>query len=581
MDENYLDNLLNEVSLDKEIDDRVESELDNQLYEEKRQYQEENAISDEDLFNMGLERDATTLQQDNDLIFSEEQMDELDQLDNLADLDIGDMDFSDIDFDDLDITKLDNVGAEDLDDLLKGFEGDLEIPNFQSNTNQTAGMNSTTQDAYQESVQHDETPQYDTVSQYDEIQQMEENTSPAFEETVQSASLNEDTFDTDTFLDSFLEPEEEQNQDDIQELPEESLESFLQEEALEDTAPSTDAAAAQETDTLSAADTADLDDLLSMLDLDDSFSGMDEQGDLAAQSEILSETEPADNQTEVKTTVEKSTKKDTSKKKTFMEILFGEPDEDDIITPEEMAEMEAKKAAKKAKKDAAKAAKKKKSEETKQEKTVKNAQKKKDDEAKKRVKAEKKARKRALEAEDIEPEKSLNKPAVIFIFTLLLGGVFLLYMASNNFDYTLAIENATKYFANQKYRKAYDEIAGVEVKQKDEDLKNRIYTVMYVERLYESYLNNIELDRPEKALDALLRGVDKYYEHYDEAEQLGITSDLDYSFNQIKEALSSQYGITVEEAVQINSLSNYEYVKQIETILSQKEEGKNDSNTGL
>ena len=31
MDENYLDNLLNELSLDKEIDHNVEDELDNQL----------------------------------------------------------------------------------------------------------------------------------------------------------------------------------------------------------------------------------------------------------------------------------------------------------------------------------------------------------------------------------------------------------------------------------------------------------------------------------------------------------------------------------------------------------------------
>ena len=134
------------------------------------------------------------------------------------------------------------------------------------------------------------------------------------------------------------------------------------------------------------------------------------------------------------------------------------------------------------------------------------------------------------------------------------------------------IERAANYFANQKYRKAFDEIVGVEVKEKDEELKDRIYTVMYVERLYESYLNNEELNRPEKALDSLLRGVDKYYEHYEEAEQLGVTSDLDYSFNQIKTMLNEKYGITVEQAVEINAMENYDYVQFIQSVVNQQEE---------
>ena len=92
---------------------------------------------------------------------------------------------------------------------------------------------------------------------------------------------------------------------------------------------------------------------------------------------------------------------------------------------------------------------------------------------------------------------------------------------------------------------------------------------MYVERLYESYINNIELGRPEKALDSLLRGVDKYYEHYEEAKELGITSDLDYSFEQIKTVLNGQYGITVEQAIEINQLQNYDYVQYIQSVVDE------------
>ena len=138
------------------------------------------------------------------------------------------------------------------------------------------------------------------------------------------------------------------------------------------------------------------------------------------------------------------------------------------------------------------------------------------------------------------------------------------YLGMNNFNYTLAIQKATDYFDNQKYHKAYDEIKGVEVKEKDQDLKDRIYTVMYVERLYEAYQNNIELDRQKKALDSLLRGVDKYYEYYDEAQKLGIVDDLNYSFAQVQTALQDHYGITVEQAAAINQLDSYEYVQTVD-----------------
>ena len=94
-------------------------------------------------------------------------------------------------------------------------------------------------------------------------------------------------------------------------------------------------------------------------------------------------------------------------------------------------------------------------------------------------------------------------------------------------------------------------------------MKDRIYTVMYVERLYESYENNIELGRNKKALDSLLRGVSKYYEYYDDAVELDIVSDIDYSFAQIQNALEINYGISLNRALEINELDDYEYMKTV------------------
>ena len=188
MDENYLDNLLNEFSLDKEIDNQIEDELDDQIAKEKEQHQKERTPSQDDLFNMDLDQDATEGVLDQDFSFSEDQMNELDELGDLADLDIGDVDFSDIDFDDLDITKLDDLDDSNLDDLLKDFEGDLNI------NRDYEGKDEAKEAALETSVQ-----------EVEDGQNREEQPSEPMQE-----DLNEDHFDADNFLDSLIQDEEKQ-----------------------------------------------------------------------------------------------------------------------------------------------------------------------------------------------------------------------------------------------------------------------------------------------------------------------------------------------------------------------------------
>ena len=579
MDENYLDSLLNEVSLDKEIDHKIEEELDSQMEKEKRQYQDQQLVSDEDLFKIDLELDAGDMQMDQDVRFSEEQMDELDRLDNLADLDIGDLDFSDIDFDDLDVTKLDDVETDDLGDLLKEFEGDLDIASlFESDKDMSA-----------EKIEEKEEDSFiEDIEEYSDISAQDTDT------VEQKADLNEDSFDADKFLDSLLddtvdfdEPaKEEQVKDDdllLQSMTEENSakeeESGLTDldedldllQALEEFGGFESTPSKEESDDnaqLTEDENADLDDILSLLDLDGLSSG--ESNTASKDSPKEGSVSKSDLESELDDIEELPSSKPDKKQK-IMEMLFGEQDEDDVLSYEELAQIEAKKAAKKEKKIAAKKAKKEKAKIAKEEKAAKSNLKKKESQEKKLNKAKKKSLIRAQELANAEPEKKLNKPMVLFIFTLFIGATFLFFVATNSFNYTQAIERAAKYFANQKYRKAYDEIVGVEVKEKDEELKDRIYTVMYVERLYEAYENNMELGRQEKALDSLLRGVSKYYEHYEEAETLGVASDMDYCFSQITTVLLEQYGITIEDAIEINRLDNYAYVQYIQAVVTEKE----------
>lgn len=578
MDENYLDNLLNEISLDKEIDHNVEDELDNQIQSEKEKRQETSNLSRDDLFDLGLNKDAENTNLDDEDSFSEDQMDELDKLDDMADLDMGDLDFSDIDFDDLDVTKLDELPDDaDLDALLKEFDGNFEI---------------------EDHFEQDSTEKEDKQEELAEVSK-----EPDSDRKDEVEKPDQQTFDADQFLDGLLLDEEQEaaQKNPLEEVNMEQEDVSQMEETKEESASSNDEAydlddlledmgeeirSSEEEiadiskgdkqpeniegqpaeEEVKTSDGDDLEDLFSLLDLDENES-QEHNEDESSENEIPLPDNPLDDLDVVglqEPDDEVSKKEKPVKKKSLMTILFGEPDEDDELSPEELEAIEQKKAEKKAKKEAAKLAKEEKKAAAKEEKAAKAGDKKKAQEEKKKVRAVKKAKQKEEEEKNAEPVKPLNKPAVVFIFTLFLGGTFLFYLGMNNFNYTQAIQKATDYFDNQKYHKAYDEIKGVEVKEKDQDLKDRIYTVMYVERLYESYQNNIKLDRQKKALDSLLRGVDKYYEYYDEAQKLGIVDDLNYSFAQIQTALQDHYGITVEQAAAINQLDSYEYVQTVD-----------------
>ena len=600
MDENYLDNLLNEISLDKEIDHKIEDELDSQMRTEKRKRQAENEVTKQEAFDLELEKESFDLSDSLDLEFSETQMDELDELDNLADLDMGDLDFSDIDFDDVDIMRLETIDDEEFEELLKDFEGDLQIDDFFNPGDEkkepdiaeelSENTKEVSDDGAADAPISDSRKENEADSSADGMEEVSEPEVEAAKE-----ELNEDSFDTNAFLDSLLNEAQEEEADGqaIEELPEKMEmpdvadlltmdDSEKQNEAVDDrneffgealkgknesleTAEASSESTNEFTETSneSEEEIPDLDDLLSMLDME-----VGDIPDSAKMTNVENTPEAEADDTEALLAeldgLEELEDTPVKKKRSLMQILFGNPDdEDDELSQEELEAVEIKRAEKAAKKAAAKAAKQEKAESNRAKKALADDKKKQVQEEKERLKAEKKAMLKA-ETENLEPEKKLSKPVVVFIFTLFLGGVFLLYTGVDSFSYSQAIEKAANYFAKQKYHRAYDEIVGVDVKEKDEDLKERIYTVMYVERLYESYNNNIAMKREEKALDALLRGVVKYYEHYEDAQELGIVSDLDYSFAQITDTLQSRYGISVERALEINAMNNLEYVQTIQ-----------------
>lgn len=511
MDENYLDQLLKNV----EEDDVVTGSGRTGITEPEK--------SDMGLdMEKNLETDSSNIQGVawSDAEIPTEEISELDELDKLADMDMNDMDFADIDFDDIDVTKMDY-------DELKSPLNTEDINDLQIDEKYL-----------------DEPADNDFEQEFLEKKQDENAVDPQSEipdDTDIDAMFKEVFGDEGPDLQSPESVEmqhiEEPEVMDEQEVPLET------EEAVSETEQKLPAE-----DTGDASSGADMDDLFAMLGLD-------------ANTEMTATVPDKDEIPDFEIPPEMEDLKDLGeiepekKKKSFMDVLFGEDDSDEP-TPEELEE-------KRQKKEEAKL---KRKEKNKEKKAAQNEKKQKDQKEKQAKLASKKAARKAEEAKLLAaegPEKRLNKPlcVIVILFFLCVGGAVIL--GTNVFDYTLVITKATTYFERQKYGMAYREILGVNVKEQDKDLESRIYTVMYVERQYEAYENYRVMDKPDKALDSLLQGLAKYDDYYQEAQTLNILDDYNYAKNQIVTALNEAYGMTEADALELLQLPDQEYTEQI------------------
>lgn len=208
----------------------------------------------------------------------------------------------------------------------------------------------------------------------------------------------------------------------------------------------------------------------------------------------------------------------------------------------EAAELEEKQRVKEEKKQA----KLEKKEQTKQEKAAKPKKPKKE-----KPKKEKKPK------EPPKPEDILKiKPKSILLFLLLISGIIVLvYLLNTSFHYSFAINKANKYLANDNYEKAYQQLSGLELNEKDKYIYRQISVIMYVQRQYDSYNNYMKMNKKTEALNSLVKGIEKYELYIDEAKLLNVGDDVEAIKELILTALRDDFKISEAEARKLVKLS--------------------------
>ena len=248
-------------------------------------------------------------------------------------------------------------------------------------------------------------------------------------------------------------------------------------------------------------------------------------------------------------------------KKSLLQRLFGNVKDEDVplqAEDDDKASGESKQAKAETKKESVKKAKK-----AKKGKPVNNENEDTEGTGKKKIskknrkdkKENKKKKKEVLEVIDEieEDEGRINRLGASVVFVLFGLLVILFLVGSNTITYTLSIENATRYFNKQKYNEAYYEVYGYEIKDEDFEIYDKIMTVMFVNKQLNSYNNYYSLGEYPRALDSLLKGLQRYDKYIELATMLGIESDLDYVRWQILAELKNEFKLSEKEAMKIIS----------------------------
>ena len=148
------------------------------------------------------------------------------------------------------------------------------------------------------------------------------------------------------------------------------------------------------------------------------------------------------------------------------------------------------------------------------------------------------------------------KPKSIIVFVMLIVGiVVLVQMFGYTINYSGNISLAKDYYANQEYDKAYNSLDGIKLSGDDETLYKQAKVVMYVQRQYESYENYEKMNMHTEALNALVKGVDRYQTYRSEAKELGVEDKMTEVYNLIIKAFKDKFKMSETEAISLVELS--------------------------
>lgn len=177
--------------------------------------------------------------------------------------------------------------------------------------------------------------------------------------------------------------------------------------------------------------------------------------------------------------------------------------------------------------------------------------------AKEKAEKAKKKKEAALAVAEYEIDKSrINKAGATILFVIFAILTIFIIIGTNIYSYKLSIENAQKEFEVQHYNEAYYEVYGLKIQDEDIELYDRIMTVMYVNTQLNSYEHYMKANERERALNSLIKGLQRYEKYYQLATILEISDDLNFVKKEILSNLDTEFNMSEEDAYALVDVDN-------------------------
>ena len=316
-------------------------------------------------------------------------------------------------------------------------------------------------------------------------------------------------------------------------------------------------------------------------DMTDFFADVlpDEEPPSIEESDILVK-EP-ENDEEVGKKKEKKKEKKEKKNPGILTRIFGNvrPER----TEEEIAQMKEKVIADAEAKEAAEEEKKKKQAEEKEAKKKQAADDKAEAEKKKQEKAKRKAEaaqakkeakqlakdKKKQEVQNLidaidENEGRINRVGASIVFVFFAAIAIAIIIGTKVYAYSQNLENAKKSFEYKHYNEAYNEIAGMDIKEEDEEFELKVMVVMYAHKQLNSFQHYYAIGLYPEALDSLLKGLERHDKYSALASIINVTEDMDSIREEILNQLKTVYSLTEKEAMQLVAMDDHTaYTKKV------------------
>lgn len=190
-----------------------------------------------------------------------------------------------------------------------------------------------------------------------------------------------------------------------------------------------------------------------------------------------------------------------------------------------------------------------------------------DTDEKKKKKEKKKKEKPPKDEVKEKPVRVLSKRNLIVLIAACATIIAVICVLSTFLTEYADKQNARQAFYEGNYEEAYRLLYDKNLNSNDSVIYNRVKIVLTIERKLDSYENNLAMNKELEALDALMQGISCYQE-LEGVDTYGVRSEVDAIYQQVCSILQDNYGITLEEALEINTYDNDTYTRKLNSVIN-------------